>query len=132
VKGDTHSFPPHACVVRKTGISLAFFAPILSLAALFSILAFVSLLPVSLGIWRALEHTGFALFGWGLIFAACIGVWAWWWNSLLDRPTKGDPIEEPAAEQHPRRAPLWLFIPWTAFWGVALLWNMILAARYHR
>jgi len=70
------------------------FAPILSVAALAGIAAFMSLiLPVSLGIWRALEQTGFGLVWWGLIFATCIGIWAWWWNSLLDRPTKGEPVE---------------------------------------
>jgi hypothetical protein len=108
------------------------FAPILSVAALVSIAAFMSLLlPVSTGIWRALEQTGFGLFWWGLIFVVCIGVWAWWWSSLLDRPTKGEQIEETAPEERPRRAPLWLFIPWTAFWGVVLVWNLVLAARYY-
>jgi hypothetical protein len=110
------------------------FAPVLSIAALVSIAAFLSLLlPVSLGIWRALEQTGFGLFWWGLIFATFIGIWAWWWNSLLDRPTKGEPIEStpPTSEEAPRRAPLWLFVIWTAFWGVALFWNLVLAGRYY-
>jgi hypothetical protein len=111
------------------------FAPFLSVAALISIAAFMSLLlPMSLGIWRALEQTGFGLIWWALIFAVCIGIWAWWWNSLLDRPTKGEPVEEttpPAPDEMPRRAPLWFFVIWTAFWGVALFWSLVLAARYY-
>lgn len=111
------------------------FAPVLSVAALVSIAAFLSLLlPVSLGIWRALEQIGFGLFWWGLIFATCIGIWAWWWNSLLDRPTKGEQIQETApseSEEMPRRAPLWLVVIWTGFWGVALVWNLVLGARYY-
>ena len=110
------------------------FAPILSMAALVSIAAFTSLiLPVSVGIWRALEQTGFGLVWWGLIFATCIGIWAWWWNSLLDRRTKGEPVEETAlpTDVRPRRTPLWLFVIWTAVWCVVLFWNLVLAGRYY-
>jgi hypothetical protein len=68
---------------------ITIFPPALSLVALLSIAAFMSLfLPISLGIWSTLEKTGFGLFWWGLVFAACLGLWAWCLNSLLDRPSK--------------------------------------------
>ncbi len=128
------TIPPSVRRARDIGW-ITIFSPILSVVALVSIAAFMSLLlPVSLGIWRALEQTGFGLFWWGLSFATCIGVWAWWWNSLLDRPTKGEQIEEtapPTSEERRPRAPLWLMVIWTAFWGVVLFWNFVLAVRYY-
>jgi hypothetical protein len=112
---------------------LPLFSPVLSIAAWLSIVAFLSLsFPISLGIWRMLRQTGVWPLWWGMLFAVCIGVWAWWAASLIDRPRRGQPIVEPSpptAAQ--RRAPLLIIIPWTVFWGVVLSWNLILAVRYY-
>jgi hypothetical protein len=93
---------------------ITIFPPALSLVALLSIAAFMSLLlPISLGIWSMLEKTGFGLFWWGLVFATCLGLWAWCCNSLLDRPSKDakENVEaeaQSASEEGPRAALGWL------------------------
>lgn len=112
----------------------AVFPPIISVMAFVGIAAFISLvLPVSLGIWEALERTGVGLVWWGLLFAACIGLWSWCWMSLLDRPTKGHAAIEQAAPPpvERRRTPVWLLVVWVSFWGVVLVWNVVAAARHY-